>query len=153
MMEAKEVNYMEEKTIVQQILKALDLHSDHIRRQMQDMEERLSTKIQETEDRLRAEMQDMENRLRAEMQDMEDRLRSEMRETEDRLRQEIQQSEKRLRQEMYDLEERADKRFERIETKIGCLRLEWSETQETVDFLARKTLQHEQKLRVWAEKS
>ncbi|OKO95437.1 hypothetical protein RA955_05645 [Geobacillus proteiniphilus] len=40
-----------------------------------------------------------------------------------------------------------------METKIGYLRLEWSETQETVDFLARKTLQHEQKLRIWADKN
>lgn len=111
--------------MVQQILKALDLHSGKIQKQMKEME-----------DRLRAEIQDTENRLRAEIQDTENRLYAKIRETEDR-----------LHQKLLDLEKRTDARFERLETKMNYWRLEWSETQETVDFLARKTLQHERKLR------
>ncbi|ODA17412.1 hypothetical protein A5N86_09860 [Geobacillus thermoleovorans] len=105
---------MEGATIVQQILKALDLHSGKIQQQMKEME-----------DRLRAEIQDTENRLYAKIRETEDRLH----------------------QKLLDLEKRTDARFERLETKMNYWRLEWSETQETVDFLARKTLQHERKLR------
>ena len=132
----KEVNRVEGATIVQQILKALDLHSGKIQQQMKEMEDRLRTEIQDTESRLRAEIQDTENRLRAEIQDTENRLYAKIRETEDR-----------LHQKLLDLEKRTDARFERLETKMNYWRLEWSETQETVDFLARKTLQHERKLR------
>jgi len=127
---------VEGATIVQQILKALDLHSGKIQQQMKEMEDRLRTEIQDTESRLRAEIQDTENRLRAEIQDTENRLYAKIRETEDR-----------LHQKLLDLEKRTDARFERLETKMNYWRLEWSETQETVDFLARKTLQHERKLR------
>ncbi|ALA71693.1 hypothetical protein GT50_17190 [Geobacillus stearothermophilus 10] len=116
---------MEGATIVQQILKALDLHSEKIQQQMKEMEDRLRTEIQDTENRLRAEIQDTENRLYAKIRETEDRLH----------------------QKLMDLEKRTDARFERLETKMNYWRLEWSETQETVDFLARKTLQHERKLR------
>nr|WP_253264125.1 gp58-like family protein [Geobacillus sp. DSP4a] len=154
----KEVNRVEGATIVQQILKALDLHSGKIQQQMKEMEDRLRTEIQDTESRLRVEIQDTESRLRAEIQDTENRLRAEIQDTENRLRAEIQdtenrlyakirETEDRLHQKLLDLEKRTDARFERLETKMNYWRLEWSETQETVDFLARKTLQHERKLR------
>ncbi|MCG1027112.1 hypothetical protein J5S49_02255 [Virgibacillus halodenitrificans] len=45
------------------------------------------------------------------------------------------------------LEERMDERFERLETKFNSSRAELIETQETVDFLSSKTVQHEKKLR------
>ncbi|WP_256200778.1 hypothetical protein [Virgibacillus halodenitrificans] len=40
-----------------------------------------------------------------------------------------------------------DERFERLETKFNSTRAELIETQETVDFLSSKTVQHEKKLR------
>jgi len=50
--------------------------------------------------------------------------------------------------------ERVDERFDsiegrldRIEKKMGGMRVELTETQETVDFISVKTLQHERKLR------
>ncbi|AIF44523.1 hypothetical protein [Virgibacillus sp. SK37] len=45
------------------------------------------------------------------------------------------------------LENRMDEHFDRIETKINGVRVELTETQETVDFLSSKTMQHEKKLR------
>ncbi|MYL45249.1 hypothetical protein GLV94_06300 [Virgibacillus halodenitrificans] len=46
-----------------------------------------------------------------------------------------------------ELEERMDERFDRLETKFNSTRAELIETQETVDFLSSKTVQHEKKLR------
>ncbi|MBD1221252.1 hypothetical protein [Virgibacillus halodenitrificans] len=42
-----------------------------------------------------------------------------------------------------ELEERMDERFDRLETKFNSTRAELIETQETVDFLSSKTMQHE----------
>ncbi|APC49568.1 hypothetical protein BME96_15805 [Virgibacillus halodenitrificans] len=46
-----------------------------------------------------------------------------------------------------ELEERMDERFERLETKFNSTRAALIETQETVDFLSGKTVQHEKQLR------
>ncbi|WP_394186907.1 hypothetical protein [Metabacillus halosaccharovorans] len=40
-----------------------------------------------------------------------------------------------------------ERRLERIEKKMDGFRVELTETQETVDFISVKTLQHEKKLR------
>ncbi|WP_066297234.1 hypothetical protein [Bacillus sp. FJAT-29937] len=40
-----------------------------------------------------------------------------------------------------------DERLDRMEKKMDGFRVELTETQETVDFIAKKTLQHEKKLR------
>ncbi len=40
-----------------------------------------------------------------------------------------------------------DERLDRMEKKMDGFRVELTETQETVDFVAKKTLQHEKKLR------
>lgn len=45
------------------------------------------------------------------------------------------------------LENKMDERFERLEKKFDGLRVEFRETQETVDYLASKNIQHEKKLR------
>ncbi|WHX28262.1 hypothetical protein [Virgibacillus halodenitrificans] len=42
-----------------------------------------------------------------------------------------------------ELEERMDERFDRLVTKFNSTRAELIETQETVDFLSSKTMQHE----------
>ncbi|OZU88137.1 hypothetical protein CIL03_13505 [Virgibacillus indicus] len=46
-----------------------------------------------------------------------------------------------------NLENRMDERFDRLEIKLDAKTVELRETQETVDFLSSKTLQHEKKLR------
>lgn len=46
-----------------------------------------------------------------------------------------------------NLESRMDERFDRIESKLNGLRTELTETQETVDYLAIKSAQHENRLR------
>lgn len=43
--------------------------------------------------------------------------------------------------------ERIEERLDRVEKKIDGVRVELTETQETVDFISVKTLQHEKKLR------
>jgi hypothetical protein len=109
---------MEQETMLKEILKALELHSNHMHTKMQEMENRLETKMQEMENRLEAKMQKMGNQLRTEMRQM-----------------------------VENLEEKMNERFNRLETKVDSLRIELSETQETVDFLSSKTLQHERKIR------
>lgn len=44
-------------------------------------------------------------------------------------------------------ESKMNKRFDRLDAKFGGLRTEFTETQETVDYLASKNAQHESKLR------
>ncbi|MDC3418476.1 hypothetical protein [Aquibacillus salsiterrae] len=44
-----------------------------------------------------------------------------------------------------------DKRFDRMEKKLSGIRVDLSETQETVDFLSSKSAQHEKKLRIFPE--
>ncbi|OAT72608.1 hypothetical protein [Parageobacillus thermoglucosidasius] len=109
---------MEQETMLKEILKALELHSDHIHVEMQKISSQL-----------RAEMKEMGNQLRTEMKEMGNQLRTEMKEM------------------VGKLEEKMDERFNRLETKVDNLRIELSETQETVDFLSSKTLQHERKIR------
>jgi gas vesicle protein len=109
---------MEQETMLKEILKSLELHSDHIHVEMQKISSQL-----------RAEMKEMGNQLRTEMKEMGNQLRTEMKEM------------------VGKLEEKMDERFNRLETKVDNLRIELSETQETVDFLSSKTLQHERKIR------
>ncbi|WP_373893501.1 hypothetical protein ACUL41_05045 [Virgibacillus natechei] len=61
---------------------------------------------------------------------------------------------KKMDQMKIDLENRMDERFDRVDerldrlkTKSDSLRVELTETQETVDFLSSKNVQHEKKLR------
>nr|WP_255781492.1 gp58-like family protein [Geobacillus sp. YHL] len=95
----------------------------------------IRTQIDEMGSQLRAEIQDTANQLRAEIQDTANQLRAEMQETANQLRAEMQQ----FRAEV-------NERFDRLEQKFAGLRVELTETQETVHFLASKTIQHEKKL-------
>ncbi|OXB92045.1 hypothetical protein [Parageobacillus galactosidasius] len=74
---------------------------------------------------IETKMQEMNNRLEAKLQEMNDRLEARI----DRLENEM------------------NERFNRLETKVDNLRTELTETQETVDFLSSKTIQHERKIR------
>jgi predicted nuclease with TOPRIM domain len=116
---------MEQNTIVKEILKALDLHAAQLRTQMMEMNEQFKTKLQVMNDRFEAKLQEMNDRLETKMQEMNDRFEAKI---------------ERLENEM-------NERFNRLETKIDNLHTELTETQETVDFLSSKTIQHERKIR------
>jgi aspartate/tyrosine/aromatic aminotransferase len=115
---------MERDTVVKEVVEALKIFSRDIR-----------TQIDEMGSQLRAEIQDTANQLRAEIQETANQLRTEMQETANQLRAEMQQ----FRAEV-------NERFDRLEQKFAGLRVELTETQETVHFLASKTIQHEKKL-------
>lgn len=55
-------------------------------------------------------------------------------------------------QKLDGMENRMDKRFDRIDKKLDGFRVELTETQETVDYLSSKNVQHEQKLRKLSNK-
>jgi len=126
---------MERDTIVKEVVEALKMFSHDIRTQIDEMGSQLRAEIQDTANQLRAEIQETANQLRAEMQDMANQLRAEMQDTANQLRAEMQQ----FRAEV-------NERFDRLEQKFAGLRVELTETQETVHFLASKTIQHEKKL-------
>ncbi|BBW96997.1 hypothetical protein MKY25_13425 [Geobacillus sp. FSL W8-0032] len=115
---------MERDTIVKEVVEALKMFSRDIRTQIDEMGSQLRAEIQDTANQLRAEIQDTANQLRAEMQDTANQLRAEMQQ----FRAEV------------------NERFDRLEQKFAGLRVELTETQETVHFLASKTIQHEKKL-------
>lgn len=96
-----------EQSGVQEILKALKLHSAHIDDKLNDMKTHLENR-----------MDDMKTQLENRMDDIKTQL-----------------------------ENRMDERFDRIEAKLSGIRTELTETQETVDYLAIKSAQHEKKLR------
>ncbi|MED0655585.1 hypothetical protein P4S88_16455 [Anoxybacillus geothermalis] len=126
---------MERDTVVKEVVEALKIFSRDIRTQIDEMGSQLRAEIQDTANQLRAEIQETANQLRAEMQETANQLRVEMQETANQLRAEMQQ----FRAEV-------NERFDRLEQKFAGLRVELTETQETVHFLASKTIQHEKKL-------
>lgn len=89
---------MEDKTILNEVLKALELHSEKIDKRFDQIDKR----FEEVDKR-------------------------------------FEQMEKRFDQ--------MDVRFDRLEKKVDGNRVELTETQETVDFLSGKTIQHEKKIR------
>ncbi|MEN1968523.1 hypothetical protein WMZ97_10665 [Lentibacillus sp. N15] len=65
----------------------------------------------------------------------------------DEIRQEMQQEMNDMRQQMNQRFDQVDQRLDRMDDKFKGLRAEFTETQETVDYLASKSNQHEKKLR------
>ncbi|MBW8348787.1 hypothetical protein K0H71_04880 [Bacillus sp. IITD106] len=99
-----------EKSGIQEILKALKLHSQQIDVKLEKIEDGLNGRM----DKLDSRMDKLEGTLNRRMDNMEARFKD---------------------------------RFDRLEKKLDVFRIELQETQETVDFLASKNLQHERKLR------
>ncbi|PJW15039.1 hypothetical protein CV945_05770 [Geobacillus sp. Manikaran-105] len=62
------------------------------------------------------------------------------------IRTQIDEMGSQLRAEMQQFRAEVNERFDRLEQKFAGLRVELTETQETVHFLASKTIQHEKKL-------
>ncbi|WJQ01077.1 gp58-like family protein [Geobacillus stearothermophilus] len=137
---------MERDTVVKEVVEALKIFSRDIRTQIDEMGSQLRAEIQDTANQLRAEIQETANQLRAEMQETANQLRAEMQETANQLRAEMQETANQLRAEMQQFRAEVNERFDRLEQKFAGLRVELTETQETVHFLASKTIQHEKKL-------
>ncbi|KJE26889.1 hypothetical protein LG52_2207 [Geobacillus kaustophilus] len=108
---------MESDTVVKEVEEALKRFSNDIRAQIDEMGNLLRAEIQDTANQLRVEMQNMANQLRAE-----------------------------FRSELQQFRAEVNERFDRLDRKFSGLRVELTETQETVHFLAAKTVQHEKKL-------
>lgn len=117
---------------VQEILKALQLHSNHVESKINDMNEKFKNQMNVLKEHLENKMDDMKEHLENRMDDMKEHLESRMDQLENRVDK---------------LEGTINNRFERLEKKMDGLRIEWIETQETVDYLASKNVQHERKLR------
>ena len=103
-----------EQSGIKEILRALQLHSEHIDKKMEsrmnEMKEHMGNRMDQMEVKLENRMDQLENR-------------------------------------MDQMEAKFDDRFDRLEKKFGGLNVELIETQETVDYLASKNVQHERKLR------
>jgi predicted nuclease with TOPRIM domain len=74
-------------------------------------------------------------------------LRAQMVEMNEQFETKLQEMNNRFEARIDRLENEMNERFNRLETKIDSLRTELTETQETVDFLSSKTIQHERKIR------
>lgn len=109
------------KSGVQEILKALQLHSNHVESKINDMNEKFENQMNVLKEHLENKMDNMKEHLETRMDQLENRVDK--------------------------LEGTINNRFERLEKKMEGLRIEWIETQETVDYLASKSVQHERKLR------
>lgn len=106
-----------EATSIQEILNALKLHSSHIDQKIDQLNDHLEKRIDEVRDQMNLRMDQLDNRM--------------------------DQLESRLDHMEFTMEER----FDRMEKKFDGMRVEIIETQETVDYLSTKNIQHEKKLR------
>lgn len=106
-----------EATSIQEILNALKLHSSHIDQKIDQLNDHLEKRIDEVRDQMNLRMDQLDNRM--------------------------DQVESRLDHMEFTMEER----FDRMEKKFDGMRVEIIETQETVDYLSTKNIQHEKKLR------
>ncbi|MBP2239645.1 chromosome segregation ATPase [Cytobacillus eiseniae] len=98
---------------IQEILKALELHSKHIDHKITDMKVQLENRMDEKFARVDQRFEKMDQRL----EQMEEKF------------------------------DQMDERVCRIETKLDSLKVEIIETQQDVDHLTIKNVQHERKLR------
>lgn len=135
---SKEVNEVEQQTMLKEILKALDLHASDIRSQIADLNEKfqsLDKKVQSLDDKVQSldkKVEGMDREFRKKFEEMDKRMQA----LEDRLESRIDR-----------LENEMNERFDRLETKINHIRMELIETQETVDFHSVKIAQHDRKIR------
>ncbi|WP_042355644.1 hypothetical protein [Bacillus rubiinfantis] len=119
-----------EQSGIQEILHALKLHSAHIDEKLDAMKTGLENRMDRMDERLgRVEVR--LDRVEKRLDHMDERL--------DHMDERLDRVEVRL--------DHMDERLERIDSKLNGHRVEWIETQETVDYLSIKSAQHEKKLR------
>jgi len=132
---SKEVNEVEQQTMLKEILKAFDLHASDIRSQIADLNEKfqsLDKKVQSLDHKVQSLDHKVQSLFRKKFAEMDKRMQA----LEDRLESRIDR-----------LENEMNERFDRLETKINNIRMELIETQETVDFHSVKIAQHDRKIR------
>ncbi|AUI35675.1 hypothetical protein CWI35_03315 [[Bacillus] caldolyticus] len=111
---------MEEKTILAQILQVLDLYAADMRKQFEALHEKFDS-LQRQVQALNEKTDEMDKR--------------------------IEEMDGRFERQIAQLERTVNERFERLEAKLGHIRVEPVETQETVDFHSVKIAQHDRKIR------
>lgn len=125
---------MEEKTILAQILHALDLYAADMRKQFEALYEKFDS-LQRQVQALNEKTNTMDKRV----EDMDKRMEG--------MDGRIEEMDGRFERQIAQLERTINERFERLEAKLGHIRLEPAETQETVDFHSVKIAQHDRKIR------
>ena len=96
---------MEGKTILNEVLHALSLHSERMEKRFEQIDERFE-KIDERFEEIDQRFEKIDQRF-----------------------------------------DKMEERFDRLEKKFDGIRVELTETQETTDFVATKSIQHEKKIR------
>jgi len=149
---SKEVNEVEQQTMLKEILKALDLHASDIRSQIADLNEKfqsLDKKVQSLDNKVQSldnKVQSLDHKVQSldkKVEGMDREFRKKFAEMDKRM----QALEDRLESRIDRLENEMNERFDRLETKINHIRMELIETQETVDFHSVKIAQHDRKIR------
>ncbi|AMV10612.1 hypothetical protein GT3570_06565 [Geobacillus thermoleovorans] len=108
------------KTILAQILQVLDLYAADMRKQFEALHEKFDS-LQRQVQALNEKTDEMDKR--------------------------IEEMDGRFERQIAQLERTVNERFERLEAKLGHIRVELVETQETVDFHSVKIAQHDRKIR------
>ncbi|MFE8697473.1 hypothetical protein ACFYKT_14105 [Cytobacillus sp. FJAT-53684] len=112
---------------IQEILKALELHSEHIDNKITDMKVQLENRMDEKFDQIDKRFEQMDKRF-------------------EQVDRRFEQVDKRFEQ-MDKRFERLEDRVGRVESKLDSFRVELLETQENIDHLTIKNVRHERKLR------
>lgn len=102
-----------EQSGIQEILKALELHSTHVDKKIDQLKVDLETRMDKRFDEVYERFNEVDKRF----------------------------------DEVYERFDEVNKRFDRQDKKFNGVRVELAKTQETVDYLSTKNVQHEKKLR------
>ncbi|EPR27307.1 hypothetical protein I656_03125 [Geobacillus sp. WSUCF1] len=147
-LEWKEVKRVEEKTILAQILQVLDLYASDMRKQFEALHEKFDSlqrqvqALSEQTNTMNKRIEDMDKRI----EDMDKRMEG-MNGRVEGMDGRIEEMDGRFERQIAQLERTVNERFERLEAKLGHIRVELVETQETVDFHSVKIAQHDRKIR------
>lgn len=112
-----------EQSGIKEILNALELHSKNINQQINQLRVDFEKRFEQVDKRFEQVDKRFEN--------VDKRF--------EQVDQRFEEMEKRF--------DRIDERLDRVDKKFDGMRVEITETQETVDFLSSKVIQHEKKLR------
>ncbi len=132
---------MEEKTILAQILQVLDLYASDMRKQFEALHEKFDSLQRQVQ-----ALSEQTNTMNKRIEDMDKRMEG-MNGRVEGMDGRIEEMDGRFERQIAQLERTVNERFERLEAKLGHIRVEPVETQETVDFHSVKIAQHDRKIR------
>lgn len=113
-----------EQSSFKEIMKALSMHSEKIQKDIRGMEKRL-------EEKMDMKIDNLEKKMNTKIANLEEKMNTNINHLEDKM----------------------DHRFDRLDAKFSGLRVELTESQESIHYLTSKSLQHDQKLRKIHEQS